>query len=64
MERAKEIQPGKGEWRFVRYKSGLREVPHHLVHDSFVPLAKEYATAEYPASEYTGVDDTKLLAQY
>ena len=64
MERAKEIQPGKGEWRLVRYKSGLQEVPHHLVHELFMPLATGYATAEYLASEYTGIDDPKLLAQH
>ena len=43
--------------------SRLREVPHHLVHDSFVPLVTGYATTEYPASEYTGVEDPKLVAQ-
>ena len=48
----------------MRYNSGLREVPHHLVHDSFMPLATGYAAAEYPAREYTSVDDPKLLAQH
>ena len=64
MRRAKEIQPSKGVWWLVRYKSGLREIPHHLIHDLLVPLATGYATAEYPASEYTGIDDPKLLAQH